>query len=157
MGKTFGKIRNANIFSKLEFSSGFWQLKLANKSKHQPILITPFGRYYYKRIPFEITSSPEIFQKTVSQLMDILNFKNIHVHADDIRVTGRNVDEHDRTLKQVLQLLSDYGLTLNPQKCEFHKSETKYLGFVISNSGIKIRKLPESERRNASEKILRHS
>ena len=41
-------------------------------------------------------------------------------------------------VRQVLQRLSDAGLHLNPKKCEFHSTETTYLGLVIGRDGIRM-------------------
>jgi hypothetical protein len=37
-----------------------------------------------------------------------------------------------------LEALSEAGLHLKPEKCEFHQREVKYLGFIISTSGTKM-------------------
>jgi hypothetical protein len=34
--------------------------------------------------------------------------------------------------------LSDADLHLKPEKCEFHRQEVKYLGFIISTDGTKM-------------------
>jgi len=36
----------------------------------------------------------------------------------------------------VLQALSDAGLHLAPEKCEFHRQSVKYLGFIITTEGV---------------------
>ena len=36
----------------------------------------------------------------------------------------------------MLQALSDAGLYLAPEKCEFHKESVKYLGFIITTVGV---------------------
>ena len=41
-------------------------------------------------------------------------------------------------VRWVLKRLSDAGLHLNPQKCEFHHIEITYLGLVIGRKGIQI-------------------
>lgn len=131
-------MRDAKVFSKLDFASGFWQLELDQRSRKLTTFITPVGRFIYKRLPFGITSAPEIFQKTVSSLINTLMLDNVLVHADDILITGKDMIEHDRDLFKVLKLLSENGLTLNFNKCEFRKSETSYLGYVISRKALKL-------------------
>ena len=43
---------------------------------------TPFGRFKYLRLPFGISSSPEVWQRTVSQIFE--NVEGCDVIADDI-------------------------------------------------------------------------
>ncbi|KAJ3649934.1 hypothetical protein Zmor_021650 [Zophobas morio] len=136
--ETLAKLREAKLFSKLDFSSGFWQLEITPESRKYTAFITPFGRYMYRRIPFGITSAPEIFQKTLYGIIQELQSDWIHVHADDILVTGRNSQEHNENLDKVLTVVKKHGLTLNKDKCEFNKSETSYLGYVVGAEGIKI-------------------
>lgn len=62
----------------------------------------------------------------------------VHAHADDILITGRNKEEYDRLLHDVLEILHKHGLTLNYNKCIFGDAQTAYLGYIISNEGIKI-------------------
>lgn len=136
--ETLAKLKDAKIFTKLDFNSGFWQLSLDKESRKYTTFLTPFGRFAYKRVPFGISSAPEVFQKTISDLIKTINMDCVLVHADDILVTGHNIAEHENNLKKVLKLLSDSGLTLNKNKCEFEKTETKYLGYLVSSNGIKI-------------------
>jgi len=37
-----------------------------------------------------------------------------------------------------LERLTDAGLLLKPEKCQFHKTEVKYLGLIIGADGIKM-------------------
>lgn len=136
--ETLARLEDAKVFTKLDFNSGFWQLSLDKRSRKYTTFLTPFGRFAYKRVPFGITSAPELFQKTVNDVIKTLNMDSVLVHADDILVTGRNVMEHDRNLHKVLKLLRDFGLTLNAKKCEFKKTETPYLGYIVSAEGIKV-------------------
>ena len=67
---------------------------------------TPFGRYRWKRLPFVLSASSEIFQRRVSQLREGL--EAILYITDDILVygVGDTEDEarrdHDRKLEALL-------------------------------------------------------
>ena len=56
---------------------------------------------------------------------------------DDVLVFGKNQTEHDAHLEAVLKLIESAGVTLKPSKCEFSKSELKFLGHIINNQGVK--------------------
>ena len=60
--ETLAKLGGAKVFSKLDTNSGFHQIPLTEESKLLTTFITPFGRFCYNRLPFDITSAPEHFQ-----------------------------------------------------------------------------------------------
>ena len=63
----------------------------------------------------------------------------IIAYLDDVLVYSRGtLEEHVEHVKKVLQKLKQYKLYLQPEKCEFHTHETKFLGFIISSKGVKI-------------------
>ena len=41
-------------------------------------------------------------------------------------------------MKQVLKALAKWELLLDPEKCEWHKEEVVFLGFIIGRSRIRI-------------------
>ena len=48
------------------------------------------------------------------------------------------MEEHTQHVHRVLERLTDACLHLKPEKCEFHKTEVKYLGLIIGADGIKM-------------------
>ena len=50
---------------------------------------------------------------------------------------GENAEAHDKAFKKVLQRLAEKGLTLNLEKCLFHKESLEYFGFIFSKEGVK--------------------
>ena len=60
---TLAQLAGAAIFSKLDANSGFWQIPLAEESRKLMTFITPFERYCFNKLPFGISSAPELFQK----------------------------------------------------------------------------------------------
>ena len=47
------------------------------------------------------------------------------------------MEQHRRDVQTVLQRLRDKGLSINVEKCEFDVEETRYLGHILSTSGIR--------------------
>ncbi|XP_063072782.1 uncharacterized protein K02A2.6-like [Engraulis encrasicolus] len=128
-------LSGAAFFSTLDASSGFWQLPLDPASQRLTTFITPKGRFCFKRLPFGITSAPEIFQREMSTLLR--EHKGTVVVMDDILVSGKTKAEHDSNLKAVLQTIKASGLKLNKDKCHFAQPELRYFGHVIGADGIK--------------------
>ena len=63
--ESLAKLGKSRFFTKLDANSGFWQLPLDEESKLLTSIVTPFCRYCFNRLPFAISSAPEIFQRTM--------------------------------------------------------------------------------------------
>ena len=131
------KLQGSTIYSKLDAKSGFWQIPLDEKSRLLTTFITPQGRYCFNRLPFGISSAPEVFQRIISKILVGLEGQGVIVHMDDILIHGRNKEEHDARVRKVLSRLQEAGVTLK-DKCEFSKKRVKYLGHVVSAAGIEV-------------------
>lgn len=64
---------------------------------------------------------------------------------DDILVFGTHQAEHDNRLKEVLHRLEVAGVKLNKAKCVFSVDKVKFLGVMVSASGIS----PDPDKFNA--------
>ncbi|CAF5223947.1 unnamed protein product, partial [Rotaria magnacalcarata] len=58
------------------------------------------------------------------------------VYLDDIIVYSSTFQSHLQHLNSVLERIQSNGLTLHISKCQFCKTKLKYLGHVVSQSGI---------------------
>ena len=67
--------------------TGFYQIPLDSESKKLTTFITPFGRYCFQRVPFGITSAPEIFQRKMAELLQGIG--GVVVIMDDILIGAR--------------------------------------------------------------------
>ena len=133
--QTLAQLAGAQVFTKLDANSGFWQIPLSADSALLTTFLTPFGRYCFHRLPFGITSAPEHFQRRMSALLE--GIEGVVCMMDDILVYGKNQEEHDERLLKVLQRLEVAGLTLNRQKCEFSQVLVKFLGQMVDKSGVR--------------------
>ena len=59
----------AKFFLLLDAASGFWQIPLDPECAKLTTFITPFGRFFFNRLPFGITSASEIFQREMTELL----------------------------------------------------------------------------------------
>jgi len=157
--ESLAKLGKSKVFSKLDANSGFWQLPLDKESRLLTTFITPYGRYCFNRVPFGICSAPEVFQRTMSEILQGLD--GVICHIDDTLVHGKNQEEHDIRLRAVLKRLEEEGVTLN-EKCEFSKHSIKFLGHIIDEHGIRpdptkteaIRNFPVPEKVNDLQRFL---
>ena len=128
------KLRGSKIFSKLDAVCGFHQIPLDEESQLLMTFITPFGRFCFKRLPFRISSAPEIFQRWMTELLG--DIEEVQVIIDDISIHSRTMEEHDKRLEETLKMIEESGIKLNQGKCEFRKSSIRYFWGIISDKGI---------------------
>ena len=129
------KLSGSKVFSKLDATSGFWQLPLDSETAKLTTFITPNGRFFYKRLPFGISSAPEIFQRTVEGILG--GMQHVLCYFDDILVFSEDTSTHEKHLDDVLQKLHSHHVKLNKEKSELRKSEIEFLGHLISGNGVK--------------------
>ena len=144
---TLAQLSGATMFSKVDANSGFWQIPLSKDSRLLTTFITPFGRYWFKKLPFGISSAPELYQRRMSQILSGL--PGVLCHIDDVLIFGATQTEHDNRLKAALSRLETAGVTLNADKCKFRQSSIQFLGHVIDEKGV----CPDQEKVSAILKL----
>ena len=83
-----------------------------------------------------VCSSPDIFQEKIYELFEC--FDMVRAYIDDVLVITKNTfKDHIKSLDRVLQRLEEAGLKVNVEKYFFGKIETEYLGFRLSDNGVR--------------------
>ena len=60
----------------------------------------------------------------------------VEVRSDDILLSGKNDEEHLKTLDFVLKIILENVLKLKLQKCVFMQPKATYLGYRTNKDGI---------------------
>lgn len=124
-----------NVFSVLDLRNGFWQLVLDDESSKLTTFMTPIGRFKFRRMPFGINMAPEQFQRKMCQMFG--DIKGILIYFDDLCIYGKNEEELDQVLEQVMKRAIDDGITFNPNKIQYRKETIKLMGRIIEKGTIR--------------------
>ena len=126
----------SKFFSTIDARSGYWNIPLDDQSQLLTTFNTPgYGRYCFKRLPFGLVSSQDLFQRVVDDLL--IGLGNAKPVADDIKIHGNSELEHDLYLLEVLDRCQQAGLHLNPDKCQIKKNSVKFYGNLLTTTGMK--------------------
>ncbi|XP_055590166.1 uncharacterized protein K02A2.6-like [Uranotaenia lowii] len=124
------RMSGKQIFTVLDLQNGFWQMELDRKSSDLTTFMTPFGRFRWNRVPFGISSAPEMFQKRMVQLFG--DIPGVEVYFDDILIAGSDFTEHDCILTIVLERARDNNIRFNSSKVQYRTKRVKFMGHIIT-------------------------
>ena len=79
-----------------------------------------------------------MFQRLIDKVIGPELEPHAFTYLDDVIVVSETFEDHLKWLKEVLDRLAAAGLSINPDKCLFFRSEIKYFGFLINNEGVKV-------------------
>ena len=131
----------ATLFSTLDMLKGYWQIPIEESSKQYTAFITHDGVFEYNRMPFGLANSPACFVRLMTRVLHGLIWESCLVYIDDIIVFSKDFPQHLARLRSVFDRIRGANLKLKPTKCSFLRAEIKFLGHIISASGI--RPLPD--------------
>ena len=133
---TLDTLTGSNIFLALDLKSGYWQVEIEEKDKEKTAFSDGGGLWRFCVVPFGLCNAPDTFERLMEQVLRWLHWKTCLLYLDDIIIMGTDFGNHLKNLAEVFQRLQSAGLKLNPKKCEFFRSEVKFLGHIISEEGV---------------------
>ncbi|KFY82311.1 hypothetical protein V498_08625, partial [Pseudogymnoascus sp. VKM F-4517 (FW-2822)] len=132
------RFQGAKIFTKLDLRSAYNLIRIAKGEEWKTAFRTRYGLFEYQVMPFGLTNAPASMQRLMNDaLHEYLDIFTI-VYLDDILVYSASKDEHVQHVKCVLKKLKEYNLLLKLEKCEFHKNQVEFLGYIIGTHSIKM-------------------
>ena len=131
-------LSGAQYFSALDLASGYHQVRMKPSDVHKTAFRTPMGLYEWKVMPFGLCNAPATFQQAMNQTFGDRIGKFVLVYMDDILVYSKSKEEHLQHLEEVFTLLEEHNYYVKKKKCDFLKTEVKFLGHLVSSSGLRV-------------------
>ena len=142
------KMSNAAYFSKLDCTSGYYQVPVREQDQHKTAFVTPFGNFEFKVMPFGLCGAPSTFAYLMDQVFKEgaeltsgakVSFDSfVAVYLDDILIFSKTEEEHFMHISAVLQRLRKWKLYVKPSKCEWLRSSISFLGHTLSAQGRRV-------------------
>lgn len=119
-------LNQSKVFSKLDIKWAYHQIELDPKAREITTFQTHKGNFRYKRLMFRIFCAPELYNKIIHQVLK--DCEGVHSIFDDIVVHGESQSE-------LFKKLSEKGLTVNLDKCQFNMPHITFMRHILSKHG----------------------
>ena len=112
------KLRGTKIFSKIDLTEGFWNIRLAKESRHYTGFAVKGGSYMWKRMPMGLTNSPATFQRVIEETLRGFD-AFAQPYIDDVVIFSKTFEEHTEHIEAVIKALCDRGFMLKLPNVNF--------------------------------------
>ena len=124
-------------FSVLDMKSGYHQIEIDEQHKERTAFtVGPLGFFEYNRMPMGLANAPATYQRVMEECLGDLHLRICFIYLDDIIIFAKSFEEHLERLQMVFEKLREAGIKLSPKKCSLFMKRVRYVGHIVSESGI---------------------
>ena len=134
---TLDQLNKAKLYSSVDLAKGYHQVPLTDRAKQICSFRCPSGFFRYTRMPFGIMNAPAAFQRMMDVVLREISWKCCMVYIDDVIIYSTSWVDHIDHITNVLKRIRDAGLTVGLKKCHFGRKEVTFLGYIVSQDGIR--------------------
>jgi hypothetical protein len=96
------------------------------------------GLFGWVVLTFGLKNVDVTYQRAINLIFHYLLGIILEIYIDDVIVKSDGMNNHLADLRLVFERMRRYGLKMNPLKCVFGVSASKFLGFIIHEHGTEI-------------------
>ena len=134
----FDQLREARVYSKIDLHTGYHQLRVREADIPKTGCRTWYGHFEFIVMPFGLMNAPAEFMDLMHRVFQPYLDQFVIVFVDDILIYSQSEEEHEDHLRIVLQALKEHQLYAKCSKCEFWLTKVRFLGHVVSASGVSV-------------------
>ena len=126
------------MYSKIYLRTWYHQLRVREENIPKTAFRTRYGHFEFTVMPFGLTNAPAAFMDLMHRVFHPYLDLFVVVFVDDILIYSEIEEDHEDHLRVVLQTLRDHQLYAKFSKCEFWLTKVRFLGHVVSASGVSV-------------------
>ncbi|SOV04978.1 uncharacterized protein UDID_17813 [Ustilago sp. UG-2017a] len=130
------RLREARFFTRIDLRGAYNLLHIAKGDEWKMAFHTRYGLFQYNVMPFGLTNTPASFQHLMNDTFKDMLDRSLIIYLDDLLIYSSTLKQHQEHVSAVLARLRQAGLYAKAEKCQFSTSQTKFLGFVVSDQGV---------------------
>ena len=128
-------IPSQQVKSTVDCWHGYHSVPLHPADRHYTTFITMWGRYRYRTAPQGLISAGDGYTHRKAEIM--ADFKNVKKCVDDSLLYDDNMEDNFHRVCAFLEQGAQGGCTFNSQKFQFGEREVNFLGFLVTETGVK--------------------
>ena len=126
------------MYSNIDLHIGYHQLRVRETDISKTAFRTRYGHFEFTVMPFGLTNALAAFMNLMHRVFHPYLDRFVVVFVDDILIYSEIEEDHEDHLRVILQTLRDHQLYVIFSKCEFWLTEVRFLGHVVSASGVSV-------------------
>ena len=134
----FDQLRGARVYSKIDLHTSYHKLRVRDTNIPKTEFRTRNGYFEFTVMPFGLTNALTTFMDLMHRIFQPYLDQFVVVFVDYILIYSQSEWEQTYHLRIILQLLRDHQLYAKFSKCEFWLTEVRFLGHVVSASGVSV-------------------
>ena len=124
-------------FTVIDMTKGFYQVPLHPDSRELTAFSTTQNHYQYKRLSFGLKNAPAAFQREMQTVLREFDRKQVVIYIDDVLMMSTTFEDHLLLVEKVLATLSNAGMKIKLNKCQWFNSEVTFLGHIVGKEGLR--------------------
>src|SRR5882724_7103781 len=128
--------QKAQVYTKINLQHAYHLVWILPGDEWKTAFQTHYSSFEWLVMPEGFTNAPAMFQRFMNNIfVDMIDIIVI-IYLDDIIIYSNNISEHKAHIGEVLHRLCTNRLFACADKCEFHATSCKYLGYMLSPEGL---------------------